>query len=204
MSQLVPLVVIGAMAVVALVALQFTPAKMQKRRARATKRVAVRDLTPGAIAKVRGTVVLDEVLESPVTQKRCACWRVDASYQQRSHPENQMRWYLSVQRETRRDFRLQDETGTVRVATQLAVMDLLPSVKEHRNDELPAHLRAFLTSNGVPSSPKSYLRRFEEWAVTEGAELEVTGQVRSGLQGPELVAAPGKPVVVAEDKPDWL
>lgn len=208
MAPFFPLFGAVLVVLIGLVALQFMPGKRRKRRIAAAARVDIEKLRQGALAKVQGTVVLDDAVESPITRQRCACWRVEASYLDYSRHDQRMQWNYFIQQEVRHDFRLQDETGTVRVAAQAAKLDLLPSVKEHQNYELPEHIAGFLKSNGFPPEQyregKPHPMRFQEWTIAEGARLQVFGQVQSGLDGPLLVSAPGAPVTVQEEKPDWL
>lgn len=197
-----PLVVFGAIAAIVYIQRQFTPEKREQRRAQATPSVAVKELMPGSIAKVRGRVVLDAVLQSPVTHQRCAYWRVEVDHEDHDPDSNQFQWISSFDRELRRDFRLQDATGTVHVVAGAAVMDLLRMVEKFQNTFLPEHLKALLLEGGESlDRPPLYKWRITERTVLEGSEFEATGLVRTGPDGPVLDAAPDKPVVITEVRP---
>lgn len=201
-EQIVGFGLVAILAVGVSVALWLAPSRRRERRFRAAPRLAIEALTPGALAKVEGTVVLDEVLESPITQARCAYWWVVVSYREYSATQRDMCWYQSIVRGARQDFLLRDASGTVRVACEGARFDLLPVVRrpaEHEVPELPEHVARFLTAAGVPLKTEQGKPRvfgFEERALAEGMHVQVFGQV--GPNGLVLGTA-SVPATVMED-----
>src|SRR5690606_5480302 len=136
-------------------------------------------------------------------RSRCAYWRLQVSYREHSTAQEGMVWYQSITRAARRDFRLRDATGPVRVDGRFAGFELLPVTP--REPDLPEHLAQFLASQGVPLTTERGTPRvfgFEEWALAEGSEVQVSGRVLEGPDGP-VVGGPNVPAWVREEEPDW-
>ena len=185
----------------------FAPATRRKRLLRAAPLVPVCDLTPGLLAKVEGTVVLDEGVESLLGEERCAYWRLEVSYRERSRPGDGMHWYRSIAREERREFWLRDGTGAVRISVEGAQFRLVPRVlrpTEHEDPTLSDRVARFLSNAGVPlqtdeGEPRTF--GFDERALAEGATITVIGRVEATSDGRRIVGTSRLPVWVEEDPP---
>ncbi len=145
-----------------------------KRRLRKAPRRAIRHLPDGTYARFVGTVLpLDSPIEAPLTGRPCAYWRVIVE-------EKHGKSYSQILcKEEGRDFSIRDETDTLRVSVDGALMALEQDGDFASNvwtDPTPA-LERFLSKYGEKTTGILFNRslRYHEAVIETGESVTVAG-----------------------------
>ncbi len=158
----------------------FTRTAIIKRRIRKAPRFSVQDFPEGEFGKIVGRLAyLGEPLTAPLTQRRCAQYRVVV--EERRSSGRSSHWASIIEEEDGRDFIVKDETGEALVRMRGAQVAVTKDARFRSgtfSDTITPELESFLAEHGRESTgflgfEKSL--RYEEGVLEEGEEVAVCG-----------------------------